>query len=346
MEIISSLPSSYYLRLYDYYKNARRSKLFEWIAVGEMEFLALLNYPENYEYILNRLGQGSIYTEHIPNRGSFKNVSFNFGKGLNFSHEPEMYDSGPWQPNSAFMIELKNLFKRTVKHIDESFISIPPILMLPGNSIDDSKKIIPNNFYRQGIQFDYMIDQIYPRKKITTILEIGGGLGNMAHFQKKYDPKSKCILLDIPHTLLIQYHFLYTLGYNCVLLDDTDDINQIISDGNFDILLILPHHIEKINDGSIDLLINFDSLVEMNATTTTYYVDHAVRISKYIYTVNQMQSGIEGRVLLDTFTKHHNKLRLLDMKDQVYSGHKSDASDYFFWIGLSPGYKIMLFETY
>ena len=337
MKIRTDLPSAYYLRLYNFYKNAKNSDLNEWVSNGKMTYLELLNYHENYEYILNHLGQ-PIPTNVLPIRGSYTEPFAKITKGLNFAHEKEMYISGPWQANSPFMIELRNLFKRSIKHIDESFISIPPILLLPGHTIDDSKQIISNNFYRQGIQFDYMIDKIYSREKVTTILEIGGGLGNMAHYQKKYDPTTKYILLDIPQTLLIQYHFLYTLGYNCVILDDSDDINQIISSGDFDMLFILPHHIEKICDDSIDLVVNFDSLVEMNEITIQYYIEHTIRISKYFYTVNKVYNN--WNVMLNVFTENSNKLKLLDMSDQVFS----NSSEYFFWIALSSGYKIMLFE--
>ena len=72
-----------------------------------------------------------------------------------------------------------------------------------------------------------MVTNIYSQYKCNIILEIGGGLGNMAHFQKKYDKQSKFIILDIPHALLMQYSFLTKMGYNVLLLKETQEIKML-----------------------------------------------------------------------------------------------------------------------
>lgn len=301
-------------------------------------YLELLNYEENYPILLNNLGT-TLNISLISNKGNYREKNVTISKGLNFAHSKELYNT-VWSKNSNFIIYLIKLFKKNCKHINEDFISIPPILNLPGLVFDN--KIIPINFYRQGIQFDYIIENIFSRYNIDIILEIGAGLGNMAHFTKKYDKNKKYILLDIPHTLLIQYHFLKTMGYNVLLLKEemVNDINNIILNLEFDILLILPHHINKIQDNSIDLVLNFDSLVELNTTTIETYIDNIFRISKYFYNVNKMYGNwYFMRNKINEFVTNKN-VKILKEEEQVYG----TGSEYWFYIALCNDYISLLIE--
>lgn len=171
-------------------------------------------------------------------------------------------------------------------------------------------------------------------------MEIGAGLGIMAHFSKKYKPNSKFIILDIPHTLLIQYHFLKTMGYNVILLEESqlENINNIIINSEFDILLILPHHISYIKDGIVDLMLNFDSLVELNTDTIKHYLDNIVRISKYFYNVNKKYGNYNYLMNKINDLNINNKLTILEKKPQIYG----TGSEYWFHIALSEDYISLL----
>lgn len=319
--------------LFNYYSNISKTNLYEWISVGDMSFIELLNYEENYPILLNNLGT-TLDINVIPKKGNYRGTNVKIAKGLNFAHDKSLYNN-EFSKTSNFIIELRKMFDDNCNYINEEFISIRPCLNLTGIKFND--KIIPINFYRQGIQFDNIIKNIFSKySNLNIILEIGAGLGNMAHFLKKYDKNKKYILLDIPHTLLIQYHFLKTLGYNVLLLkeDMVNNINDIILNSDFDILLILPHHIKKIKDNSIDLVLNFDSLVEMNQTTIETYLDNIFRISKYFYTVNKKYAGWQYMInKLDTVEKN-KKIRILQKEKQVFGS----GSKYWFDIALSEGY--------
>ena len=202
---------SYFEELFNYYTNIEKTDLYNWESVGDMSFLELFKYKENYPILLNNLGT-TLDIHLIPNRGKYIQENVKISKGLNFAHNPELYNT-VFNKNSNFIKNLRQIFNNNCKHITEDFISIPRCLNLPGLIFNNN--IIPINFYRQGIQFDYIIENIFSRSNIDIILEIGAGLGNMAHFTKKYDKNKKYILLDIPHTLLIQYHspFLLLIMY-------------------------------------------------------------------------------------------------------------------------------------
>lgn len=337
--------------LYNFYINIKKTKIYEWCSIGKhIDCVEFLKYKENYEYLLNTFGQPQ-KLEKIKNKGKYKyqntgipdmgDGDFMLAAGLNFSHDNSMYqDDNVWGINSIFVKSVKDIFENNCKYVTEEFISIPKMLLIPGHKYKDN--IINLNFYRQGIQFDYMVTNIYSKYDCNIILEIGGGLGNMAHFQKKYKKNSKYIILDIPHTLLMQYTFLTKLGYNVLLLKESqlDNINSIIKDVDFDVLLILPHHISKINSDVIDLTINFDSLVEMNSETVKHYLNNITRISKLFYAVNKRygryntyQNTVNNLINNKTFS-------VLDYKEQVYGTH-----DYHFYIALSKDYWISFFKN-
>lgn len=337
--------------LYNFYMNVKKTKIYEWCSIGKhIDCVEFLKYKENYEYLLNTFGQPQ-KLKKIKNKGKYNhqqstmkdmgNGDFMLAAGLNFSHDKSMYQNdNVWGINSKFLKSVKKIFKDNCKYVTEDFISIPEILSIPGHKHKD--EIINLNFYRQGIQFDYMVTNIYSNYNCNIILEIGGGLGNMAHFQKKYKKDSKYIILDIPHALLMQYTFLTKLGYNVLLLKESqlDNINSIIKNEDFDILLILPHHISKINSDVIDLTVNFDSLVEMNSDTVIHYLNNISRISKLFYTVNKRYGrfnifGIEINKLIK-----NNIFSILDNKEQVYG-----KTDYHFYIALSKDYRICFFKN-
>lgn len=337
--------------LHNFYMNVKKTKIYEWCSIGNhIDCIEFLKYKENYEYLLNTFGQPQ-KLENVKNKGKYNhqdtgmpdmgNGDFMLAAGLNFSHDNSMYqDDNVWGINSSFVKSVRDIFKNTCKFVTEEFISIPKMLLIPGHKYNNN--IINLNFYRQGIQFDYMVTNIYSKYDCNVILEIGGGLGNMAHFQKKYKKNSKYIILDIPHALLMQYTFLTKLGYNVLLLKEyeIDNINSIIKDVDFDVLLILPHHISKINSDIIDLTVNFDSLVEMNPDTVTYYLTNITRISKLFYTVNK----VYGRYnTYETIVNNLVKKKIFsvsDFKEQVYGN-----DNYHFYIALSKDYWISFYKN-
>ena len=113
-----------------------------------------------------------------------------------------------------------------------------------------------------------------------------------------------------------------------------NDINNIILNMDFDILLILPHHINKIQDNSIDLVLNFDSLVELNKTTVETYLDNIFRISKYLYTVNKKYGRWDVMINKLSNLAKNNKIKILKEEEQVFG----TGCEYWFHIALSEDY--------
>lgn len=63
--------TEYFEKLFLFYKNVNKNKLYEWINVGHHPSIELLNYKENYEYLLNNLGT-SIDINNLPIAASYK----------------------------------------------------------------------------------------------------------------------------------------------------------------------------------------------------------------------------------------------------------------------------------
>jgi len=107
-----------------------------------------------------------------------------------------------------------------------------------------------------------MIDDKYKDRNIS-ICEIGGGIGHLAYYLHKLGFKNISIV-DLPTISVSQMYFLETnLGKN-------------------DIKLLSPLHF----DGKYDLVLNVDSLIEMNIETAKDYIKFIKANAGYFISVN------------------------------------------------------------
>ena len=111
-------------------------------------------------------------------------------------------------------------------------------------------------------------------KKISKILEIGGGYGNLATKLKKIFPNVKYIIIDLPEVLLIQHYYLSKTFPNNKIINllDYQKLNKnIILEEDFDFILI-PFYIYKEIYLEFDLVINTRSFGEMpNSILNDYF---------------------------------------------------------------------------
>jgi SAM-dependent methyltransferase len=116
----------------------------------------------------------------------------------------------------------------------------------------------------------------------SSIVEIGGGYGCLASFAYKAGHRNY-VIVDLPWVNAIQGYFLImALPRGAVRLygETTGDI------------AVLPHwHMRSIPDGSVDYVVNTDSLPEMGVETARHYVRQIARVLRGAFlSINQ-----EGR---------------------------------------------------
>lgn len=142
--------------------------------------------------------------------------------------------------------------------------------------------------------------------KITKILEIGGGYGNLASKLKKLFPKVKYIIVDLPEVLLIQNYYLSSSFKDSKIINLIDKSNfskTIIADKDFDFLLV-PFNLYKKINFEFDLVINTRSFGEMPKEVLEDYFDliqNNIEEGSLFYTTNRY-----------VFTKSKDKNKLRD----------------------------------
>ncbi len=144
------------------------------------------------------------------------------------------------------------------------------------------------------------------KTKISKILEIGGGYGNLASKLKKIFPKVKYIIVDLPEVLLIQNYYLSSTFKNSKIINLIDQSNfskNIIVEEDFDFLLI-PFNIYKKLNFEFDLVINTRSFGEMPKEVLGDYfslIQNNIKEGALFYTTNRY-----------VFTKSTDKNKLRD----------------------------------
>ena len=120
----------------------------------------------------------------------------------------------------------------------------------------------------------------------NTILELGGGYGKLAYYLLKNINNYTYIDLDIPETLTLASYFLSKSFPNKKnLFYGERSVNKnVISE--YDLIFLPPWEIETIQDNSVNLAINKNSLGEMNPETARNYINHVHRTSKYFFSMN------------------------------------------------------------
>lgn len=120
----------------------------------------------------------------------------------------------------------------------------------------------------------------------NTILELGGGYGKLAYYLLKNINNYTYIDLDIPETLTLASYFLSKSFPNKknLFYGERSDNKNVTSE--YDLIFLPSWEIETIQDNSVNLAINKNSLGEMNPETARNYINHVHRTSKYFFSMN------------------------------------------------------------
>ena len=127
------------------------------------------------------------------------------------------------------------------------------------------------------------IKEFFPDKTNIKVCEIGGGMGYLAYYLDIFGIKDVTIV-DIPTTSNVSAWFLMKSLPEREFLFETDE--EIFSD-NKKIKLVMPETFLSAPDDYFDIVINCDSLPEINANIATNYLKTIQRVAKQFYSINQ-----------------------------------------------------------
>ena len=185
--------------------------------------------------------------------------------------------------NEIFGGQLK-LWKFFNKNEDLDDLDIPK----HGNQIG---AVIDNKFMVIGSFLNHIYSKIlsnYLNQKgeSNKIIEIGGGYGKLAYYLLKNISNYTYIDLDIPETLTLASYFLSKSFPNKknLFYGERKFNSNIINE--YDLIFLPPWEIENIQDNSINLALNKNSLGEMSPETARNYINHIHRTSKYFFSMN------------------------------------------------------------
>ena len=229
------------------------------------------------------LDRGGLNGNPIHQRHSFAGQECQDWEG------PQLSPSAQHAAVQQFLIALQQLFASQTRVVLEDDLYFQNAFGMPHVKTCCDRQAIFYIFYRHGLVLERMLE-IVPATRWRTILEIGAGWGGFAALaRRKLDPRSRYIILDIPHSILIQVNFLRSVGYTELIVyrPSLGSLSSIIRCASFQFLFILPQHIDFLDAASIDLVFNMDSFVEMPESTINMYIRQVARASTALFTLNK-----------------------------------------------------------
>ena len=234
----------------------------------------------------------------------------------------------------AGQLDLWKFFNKNSKIKD---LELPMYGNQTGAFIDDKFVVLGsfmNHVYAQNL-LNYL------KNTKNKIIEIGGGYGKLAYYILKDTKNFTYIDFDIPETLtLASYYLSKCFPDKKNFFYGEKDFKEEIKD-DFDLIFLPPWEIEKLQDNSMHLALNKNSLGEMDPETAHNYLNHIHRTTKYFFSMNHeyfrnhfdngKKSLVNREYNLDG--KFHELIRHPDLWHLTYERNKLDFdSNTFFYI--------------
>jgi hypothetical protein len=162
----------------------------------------------------------------------------------------------------------------------------------------------PNDLIYLSYYYSNLLAGLIPDGVIETVLEIGGGNGNLASVLLHQRPGVRIILVDLPETLEVAFAYLSHLFPSSRILLPNEVAGAIPE--SYDVALLTPEQTDLILDGSIDLAVNTDSFQEMTHAQIVRYFDlfdRSTHIGSWVFIKNRVEKvpveGALGAALID-----------------------------------------------
>jgi len=162
-------------------------------------------------------------------------------------------------------------------------------------SLKDIENRSPNDYSANGqIIYSHYIFNILNAcanlSSVNTVLEIGGGNGNLLSVLRNNDNKMKLIDINLPETL--SHAILYVADLfpkASIMMPNEVDAKKI---NDYDFVFLTPSQIDLIDDDSVDISINTFSFQEMTHKQIKEYFELVQRAGKndgYFFTSNRAE---------------------------------------------------------
>lgn len=322
-------------RLYENFIYCRDNKLNKkdnnsWVNRWDKRNIGLevLRFRENYEKLFTTLGRGinikdlnlSYSTENIEFKKYYHNCNtqlFRISDGINL---PAFWDYVEYDNFETTVNELREIFIQNSKKIKEEDLCIENFSDIQGEKYKNTKKIIPSLFYKFGLVTDDILHKTNNDKKI--FLEIGAGYGGLGNMILNKFKNSKYIILDIQPVISISSYFLYKTGKKIILPNEFENFQKFVNSDN-DCLFISPDQLHLIPDKNIDIIINLDSIVELDSETISNYTKEINRLcSDFFYSVNGefiRYNFFSEQIIKNIKFKKKDKEKFLHLKKKEYN---------------------------
>ncbi len=183
--------------------------------------------------------------------------------------------------------------------------------------------------------------QNYLKEEENKILELGGGYGQFAYYILKKTKKYTYIDFDLPETLTLASYFLSkAFPDKKNFFYGESKFNKNV-EKEYDLIFLPSWEIESLEENSVDLAINKNSLGEMSPKAAKNYLFHIHRTSNYFFSMNHeyfRNKFSDGQVsLINSEYNLDNKFKVLirypDLGHLIWENNKLDfENNIFFYI--------------
>ena len=173
------------------------------------------------------------------------------------------------------------------------------------------------------------------------VAELGAGYGRFAYFTLR-DMKNSCFIdFDLPETLcLAAYYLMKSWPNKRTLLYGEGEYSTKALD-RYDLVFMPSYEICKIDQNSVDLFMNNNSLGEMTKEAATNYIDYIAKSTKYFFHMNHdiypnIYSDNNRGLLGNEYPVPMDKFKLLfrypDVGHMIYMGGVDYSMDIFLYL--------------
>ena len=191
----------------------------------------------------------------------------------------------------------------------------------------DSQPITIGSFFNEIISSN--LNVLIEKINHPIIADLGGGYGKLAYYILKNKKKFSFIDFDLPETLCLAAYYLNKCFPNkkILLYGEEDFSNEMFKE--YDLIFMPNYEIEKLSNDSIDLLVNKNSLGEMQPDQVKVYLKHINRATRFFFHMNHEKiknkfDNHSSSLIADEYPISTEKFELLykypDFSSLIYKG--------------------------
>ena len=162
----------------------------------------------------------------------------------------------------------------------------------------DKNFVVVGSFFSEI--YGSFLDNLINKKERPIVADLGAGYGKLA-FYTLNKRKNFCFLdFDLPETLCLAAYFLMKTWPNKKTLLYGEEEYSTEKNSIYDLIFMPPYEIAKLQENSIDLFINKNSLGEMTSDVVRNYLQYICKSTKYFWHMNhdinrnKFDDGTEG----------------------------------------------------